>query len=147
MVKGLHGLHLTGLFSLKTKTIYLDSGIPLNCLRFMSAVRHQEEQHEKVVFATMQIRCKHLLAGDFFPGCPFVTVSPKERSHIPQSAPKLQVNLSVLMPSCFPWAMCAALFTGKTLLCNEWEICGSSTSATSGFSWLPTTVFHKVLQL
>lgn len=31
------------------------------------------------------------------------------------------------------------LFTGK-LLCNEWEICGSSTSATSGFSWLPTTV-------
>lgn len=104
----LRGLHLAGLFSFKTKTIYLDSGVPLNCLWFMSAVRHQEEQHEKVVCATMQTRCKRLLAGDFCLGCPFVTVSPEERSHIPQSAPKLQENLSVLLPSCFPWAMCAA---------------------------------------
>lgn len=99
-MKDLHGLHLAGLFSFKTKTIYLDSGIPLNCLWFMSAVRHQEEQHEKAVCATMQTRCKRLLAGDFCLGCPSVTGGEKPHpTKCSKGAGKSFCALAIVLPT------------------------------------------------
>lgn len=47
--------------------------------------------------------------------------------------------LMVPTQTLFPTQLALTLLTGKIILCNGWGICCSSTSAMSGFSWLPTT--------